>query len=368
LQAGQAFFSADSKLETERFSMPGACIPKLIVVLDRSTSRFARVFSVTVAAWPFSRKKISKKLKKSIPRRAYNSWTKIRGAIHNADMDCEIDLDTFSSTLPPTLPRDNMFFLYSESTPTTYAPDLGLFLQSAHESGNLPKANIHEMIQYRTVLLSSSIGFHNSVDGIIVQSPTSVDFFHKAHTETETTCDQGATTAAEGALKRCEASVQRLARLSAMIEYLGNEAWSCSDDQLNLANKLEQSRFFPAIQFTMMAQRLRNQNRRSADASDAGSAPSPAATLYENARRCGADASDEAASLQTLQERAAETVRRMLRSMSGDVPICTEEVQAAVRASHDVFLPAQQALSQAVERLAADQASNTLASRQDLDR
>ena len=74
--------------------------------------------------------------------------------------------------------------------------------------------------------------------------------------------------------------------------------------------------------------------------------------------------SDEVASLQMLQERTAQSIQRMLKAMSGDVPLCDEEAQSVLHAAQTAFVPAQRALSQAITRLAADRASSTLASRQ----
>ena len=228
-----------------------------------------------------------------------------------------------------------------------------------------PTSTPSENLKYRAVLISSSHDFQKRIQSDeCLHSPVSVDCFDRAGEITDMTDHKHhAISAAEGALKRCEANVKRMARLNSMMESFAGESWSDTDHCKSLARNLRNSKYFPALQSRMLRFRLMKRQCRHSQLANIVEHPQHDTELNRNAMRCGADMSDEVGSLQLLQERAVDTLRAMLRSMSGDVSICGEEVQAALSRVRSSFASANKALSHAVSRLAADKESSTLASR-----
>lgn len=284
----------------------------------------------------------------------------------DADSNHDSDSETFPTILPPIFPRSTLSLPIDLSFPSSMAQDLDLFQTFAHQSKKRPTSIHTEKIQYRTVLISSAFDFEYSKEGKEgLQSPVSVDFFNSTDIDPDGCCQQTNRPCAEGAIKRCEASVQRLARMNTVIEALSSDLWALSDDRHLLGNNLKQNRFFSALQSKLLSLRLQNHSHGSGNAESERKASSQLVSdLHDNARKCGPDMSDEVASLQMLQERTAQSIQRMLKAMSGDVPLCDEEAQSVLHAAQTAFVPAQRALSQAITRLAADRASSTLASRQ----
>jgi hypothetical protein len=94
-----------------------------------------------------------------------------------------------------------------------------------------------------------------------LQSPVSVDFFDvPQRAKLNFAFQQAIADPSEGALQRCQASIDRLAKLNSMIEVVGDDAWRYSDRRTIQEDHLKQSRFFSAIQFKMLSVRLKIQN------------------------------------------------------------------------------------------------------------
>ena len=151
-----------------------------------------------------------------------------------------------------------------------------------------------------------------------------------------------------------------------MIEALDGDLWTDPGNTLTLARHLSSSDFHPAIQRRLLSLRLMNQRfipGKSCVNENHSQIHRQEPEFNIAASHCRADMADEVESLRALEHRALATVRSMLGRMSGDVAMCSEEVDAALDRARRIFAPAQTALSRAVCRLAADQEASTLAAR-----
>ena len=184
-----------------------------------------------------------------------------------------------------------------------------------------------------------------------LHSPVSSDTFESVQIRQDSSACEYPLRSAEGAVKRCEASVKRLGRMHEMVESLAEEAWSSSDISQSQKIELKLNEYYPTICSKLLDSRLPHQGSQpSNDDADSNAYPS----LYENARRCAAGIRDEVCSLQMLEEQAVETVQAMLASMSGDVPIRSGEAHAIVSRVKASFNPARRALSEAVRTSAEE--------------
>ena len=189
-------------------------------------------------------------------------------------------------------------------------------------------------------------------------SPEPVDFFFDRAVElTESSADGHPRHTADGAVKRCEASVKRLERINEMLESFAEGAWSSGDDMQTLARDLRRNKHYSAIQSRMLHSRLMRHERQPMLADVDIFAADP--NLFNYARSCGAEMNEELISLQMLEEQTLKTVQAMVASMSGDVPICTEEARSIVSSVRAKFGPAHRALSAAMRRLAVEKDSHS---------
>jgi hypothetical protein len=128
-----------------------------------------------------------------------------------------------------------------------------------------------------------------------------VEYFASVHRKPEPAEHNFHSQQAEGAVKRCEASVKRLHRMNEVLESLSEAAWSSSDDMQTLAKRFRLNHYYPTIRSTMLKSRLMHHQSQPITNDIDSDAVDP--NLHENARKCGAEISDEVSSdsLQMLE-------------------------------------------------------------------
>jgi hypothetical protein len=218
--------------------------------------------------------------------------------------------------------------------------------------------SLRKHVPYSSVLVSSGkcgVDIERSND----MDLHSTDSFNKVQRKPESSADEFARNNAHGAVKRCAANEKRLKRMNELLESLADGAWSSFDDRHTLARKLKINRYYPTIRLKMLQSRLDEFQPKIDDIDSFATDPN----LYENARKCGEEISDEVNSLRMLEEQALEVVRAMIASMSADTPICAEEAQAMLSRVKALFNPARKALSATVSRLAAEKECHSLIAR-----
>ena len=158
--------------------------------------------------------------------------------------------------------------------------------------------------------------------------------------------------------------MKRLERMNEMLESLSDGAWICDNETQTLAKRLKLSKYYPAIRSKMLDTRLMQQPTQPRKDSIDCAAADP--NLQENSIKCGGEISDEVSTLQILEDKTSKSVHAMLASLSGDIPICSEEAEAILSRVKATFDPARKALSAAVRSLAAEKDSHSTIARYDV--
>jgi hypothetical protein len=274
----------------------------------------------------------------------------------------------FGLSLPPVLPGSLLPSPAQAFPPHTQVrrrPDsVEIFQHFARSAQSLHIKCQEELNRdYCAVLVSSTVSEIDKKQTLDtgLHSPVSVDFFDSVQRMQDSPADSNPTHRVEGAVKRCEASVKRLQRMNEALESLANAAWFSPDHSQTLAERLKINKYYPAIRSKMLDSGLMHHvSQRKIDDIDSDAADPD---LFENARKCGPEISDEVSTLQMLEDKTSKTVRAMLESMSGDVPICTEEAKSILSHVKATFNPARAALSAAVRRLAVEKDSHSMIAR-----
>jgi hypothetical protein len=109
---------------------------------------------------------------------------------------------------------------------------------------------------YCTVLISlaedrdDKKATHDKVCGL--HPPVPVGFFDSVQSKLESPADPTPTHGAEGAVKRCEASVKRLDHMNEILEALADEAWFSSNHGQTLAQRFKLNTYCPAIRSKLL--------------------------------------------------------------------------------------------------------------------
>ncbi len=279
--------------------------------------------------------------------------------------------------LPPVLPgfllSSGQLFPPSQYVSTRFSTERVEPVRNFTHSANSLRIQHAPDPDYCEVLVSSAecrVDKKRTHDMIGLRSPVSVDIFDRLQSKLDSPADEIPAHNAEGAVKRCEASVKRLERMNGMLDSIADGAWLSSDQMQALTKKLNLNKFYAAIRSRMFDSRLMHQVQHASQDSQESQPKQdgidPAAAdpdLYKIANKCGAEMSDEVSTLQLLEDKTLEKVRAMLASINGEIPICTEEVETILSHVKVKFNPARKALSAAMRILAVEKDLHSLIAR-----
>lgn len=162
---------------------------------------------------------------------------------------------------------------------------------------------------------------------------------------------QIAQNSSDSAWKLCKSRIDRLDDLNSMIESCADPSWFKPSEIQDLAEKLKQNRYFPAIRKNLLSVRLIPYETSSElllcyDSLDS------TRTISMDTKLCSSEVVCEIDCLRSLEKQSSESMTKMLASQ--DIPLCTEEVKTVLFRLKSRFQPAWRSLEQTIKKSSAE--------------